>query len=96
MRPSDTISFKQLTIEDAVTAALRTDALMAAVRGMALGELDAKAAAAKLDAFEASTWREGADWVPVGHAPALFFGPLTAGAFAMLGPALGGMTQGAS
>jgi len=52
VRPHDSICFRRITIEEAYVAALRTDALMAAVKSMARGEVDAKAAAAKLDAFE--------------------------------------------
>jgi hypothetical protein len=52
VRPNDNITFKQITIEEAYVAALRTDALMAAVKALSRGKMDAKAAAASLDGFE--------------------------------------------
>ena len=46
---------KAITLEDAYTAALRTDALVAAVKALARGEAKPAAAAAGLEAFAAST-----------------------------------------
>lgn len=51
VRPHDKISFKQVTIEDAYTAALRTDALVSALRAVACGDVTSDAAAAGLEKF---------------------------------------------
>jgi urea carboxylase len=51
VRPHDEIRFRQISIEDAYAAALRTDALVAAVRNVARGKVAAAAAAATLDKF---------------------------------------------
>lgn len=52
VRPHDNILFKQVTIEEAYSAALKTDALVAAINAMARGKMDAAAAAKKLDSFQ--------------------------------------------
>ncbi|KAI8468536.1 MAG: allophanate hydrolase subunit 2-domain-containing protein [Monoraphidium minutum] len=54
VRPSDNISFKKVSIEDAHAAALRTDALVAAVRAVAVGASSEAAAAAGLADFKAA------------------------------------------
>ena len=53
LRPHDSVRFQALSIADAYAAALRTDALVAAVRALARGEAEAGAAEAALAAFAA-------------------------------------------
>jgi hypothetical protein len=52
VRPHDNIVFRAITIEDAYTAALRTDALVAAVQNIACGKQNEAAAASYLDELE--------------------------------------------
>ena len=54
VRPSDEIRFKQITIDQAYAAAFRTDALVAAVRGLARGVVEAAKAQEELDNFDVS------------------------------------------
>lgn len=51
VRPHDAIRFQEVTLEEAYTAAHRTDALVAAVRSLARGKVQAPAAAAGLESF---------------------------------------------
>ncbi len=53
VRADDTVHWKKLTVQDAYTACLSTDALVAAVTAVARGTTTEEVAAAELAAFQA-------------------------------------------
>jgi urea carboxylase len=83
LRPHDSISFKAISIGDAYEAALRTDALVAAVKAVARGKTDAASAAASLDSLVVGA---GPGWRPAGGGACQLDGGLAASALLLLLP----------